>query len=50
MKTYESIKWGKGYYLMTREHGMAKDRVWIKTKTELNDRIKFLKRQGYVAA
>lgn len=50
MKTYETLKWGKGYYIMTRVNGMAQNREWVKTKTALNDRVKELKKAGYAEA
>lgn len=50
MKTYETLKWGKGYYIMTRMCGMAQGREWVKTKTEMNAKVKALKAQGYVEA
>ena len=50
MKTYETLKWGKGYYIMTRVNGMAQGREWVKTKTEMNAKVKDLKAKGYVVA
>ena len=50
MKTYETLKWGKGYYVMTRANGRAEGREWIKTKTEMNARVKELKKAVYVEA
>ena len=50
MKTVEMIKWGKGYYVMARVYGQAMPREWYKTKTAANDRVKALKREGYVDA
>lgn len=50
MKTYEAIKWGKGYYVMTRNHGRAESREWVKTKSAVNIIIKALKAKGYVEA
>ena len=50
MKTYETLKWGKGYYIMTRNHGHAEGREWVKTKTAMNERVKELKKAGYVEA
>lgn len=48
MKTYDTIKWGKGYYLMTRIYGMAQGREYFKTLSAMNARIKVLKAEGYV--
>ena len=50
MKTVEMIKWGKGYYVMTRYMGRAMAREFIKTKTAANARVKELKKEGYVEA
>ena len=50
MKTVEMIKWGKGYYVMTRYMGRAVTREFIKTKTAANTRVKELKKEGYVDA
>ena len=50
MKTVEMIKWGKGYYVMTRCMGRAIDREFHKTKTAANNRVKELKKAGYVDA
>ena len=50
MKTYETLKWGKGYYIMTRANGHAEEREWVKTKTLMNEKVKELKRKGYVEA
>ena len=50
MKTVEMIKWGKGYYVMARVYGQAMPREWYKTKAQANDRVKALKRDGYVDA
>lgn len=50
MKTYETLKWGKGYYIMTRANGHAEGREFVKTKTAVNQRVKELKAKGYVAA
>ena len=50
MKTVEMIKWGKGYYVMTRQHGKAVDRFWCKTKTVAGAKVKELKKAGYVEA
>ena len=50
MKTVEMIKWGKGYYVMTRYMGQALAREFIKTKTAAAARVKELKKAGYVEA
>ena len=50
MKTYETLKWGKGYYIMTRTHGHAEGREFFKTKTAMSARIKELKAKGYAEA
>jgi len=50
MKTYEVLKWGKGFYIMTRANGRAEGREWLKTKTAVNERIKSLKKAGYAEA
>lgn len=50
MKTYETLKWGKGYYVMMRSNGHAEGREWFKTKTAMNEKVKELKRKGYVEA
>lgn len=48
MKTYEMLKWGKGYYVATRVNGRAYNREWFKTKTTAAARVKVLKGSGYV--
>jgi len=50
MKTYETLKWGKGYYVMIRAYGHAEGREWYKTKTAVNERVKELKKMGYAQA
>lgn len=50
MKTYEMLKWGKGYYVTTRIYGHAHGREWFKTKTAAAARVKALKGEGYVEA
>lgn len=50
MKTVEMIKFGKGYYVMTRYMGQAQAREWYKTKTLAGARVKALKKEGYVDA
>ena len=50
MKTVEKIKFGKGYYVMTRYMGQAQAREWYKTKTLADARVKALKKEGYVDA
>lgn len=50
MKTVEMLKWGKGYYVMTREHDHAKGREFFKTKTAAVARVKELKKEGYANA
>jgi len=47
MKTVETLKWGKGYYVMTRNCGRAESREWCKTKEAVNARVKELKKEGY---
>lgn len=50
MKTVEMLKWGRGYYVMTRIFEHAKDREYFKTKTAAIARVKELKKMGYVEA
>lgn len=50
MKTVEMLKWGKGYYVMTRVQGRAIAREWYITKTAAGNRVKALKREGYTDA
>ena len=50
MKTVEMLKFGKGYYVMTRYQGHAMAREWFKTKTAAGARVKALKKDGYVDA
>ena len=50
MKTAEMLKFGKGFYVMTRENGRAMAREWFKTKTAANARMKELKKEGYEVA
>lgn len=50
MKTVEMIKFGKGFYVMTRENGRAMARQWFKNKTQANARVKDLKHEGYTVA
>lgn len=50
MKFVEMIKFGKGYYVMTRYQGRALTREWFKTKTLATARMKDLKREGYAVA
>lgn len=50
MKTVEMLKWGKGYYVMTRYMGHAVNREWFKTKTLATAKVKELKKAGYVDA
>jgi hypothetical protein len=47
MKTVEMLKWGKGYYVMTRANERAQGREFFKTKTLANARVKELKKEGY---
>ena len=47
MKTVEMLKWGKGYYVMTRANGRAEGCEWYKTKTQANTKVKELKKAGY---
>lgn len=46
-KTVEMLKWGKGYYVMTRMDGRPMGREFIKTKTAATVMVKELKKQGY---
>ena len=54
-KTVEMLKWGKGYYVMTRIDGRPKAQAFanvlasefIKTKTAATAMVKELKKQGY---
>ena len=50
MKTVELLKWGKGYYVMTRIHEHARDRFWFKTKTAATAKMKELKKEGFTEA
>lgn len=50
MKTYEMLKWGKGYYVTVRMYGRAYSREWFKTKTAAAARVKVLKGEGCVEA
>jgi hypothetical protein len=50
MKTVELLKWGKGYYVMTRVFDRAEGREWFKTKALANAKVKELKKAGYVDA
>ena len=50
MKTVEMIKFGKGYYVMTRAHGRAEGREFFKTKGSASLRVKELKKAGYALA
>lgn len=47
MKTVEMLKWGKGYYVMTRVNERAEAREWYKTKTLASAKVKELKKAGY---
>jgi len=47
MKTVEMIKFGKGFYVMTRVFDRAEARQWFKTKTAATARVKELKKAGY---
>ena len=48
MKTYEAVKFNKGYYLVTRYNRRTINNVFCKSQRELNARIKELKAEGYV--
>ena len=48
MKTYNVVKFGKGGYVDTRIGGRAENRQYCKNQTELKNRIKELKADGYV--
>lgn len=50
MKTYEMIKWYKGFIVMTRRGVNNSERFYFKTKTAANAKIKALKAEGYVVA
>lgn len=50
MKTAEMVKFGKGYYVMTRIYERAAAREWYKTKTAAAARLKELKKEGYAVA
>lgn len=50
MKTVEMLKFGKGYYVMTRVNEHAQGREWFKTKGLATARVKELKKQGYADA
>lgn len=47
MKTAEMMKFGKGFYVTTKNYGRTMGREWFKTKTAANTRIKELKKEGY---
>ena len=47
MKTVEMLKWGKGYYVMTRVYDHAEAREYFKTKGTATARVKELKKEGY---
>ena len=46
-KTVEMLKWGKGYYVMTRINGQFATRDFIKNKTTATAKVKELKKLGY---
>lgn len=48
MKTYETVKFNKGFYLVTRYCGRTLENKFCKSQRELNARIKELKAAGYV--
>lgn len=50
MKTYETVKLGKGFYVTTRINGRATAREWCKTAREKEARVKELKAKGYTLA
>jgi len=50
MKTVEMLKWGKGYYVMTRINERAAGREFFKTKGAAGARVKELKKAGYAEA
>lgn len=50
MKTYEMIKWYKGYIVMTQCGVNNSNRFYFKTKTAALTKVKELKLAGYVAA
>lgn len=48
MKTIDLVKFGKGYYVSTRISGRMMTHEFFKTKKDTEDRVKALKKQGYV--
>ena len=50
MKTYEIIKWYKGFMVMTNCGVNNSNRFYFKTKTAVTAKEKELKRAGYVKA
>jgi len=50
MKTYETLKFNKVYYVMLRNYGMAQARECYKKKGDVDKRVKELKKEGYVEA
>ena len=50
MKTYEMIKWYKGFIVMTQCGVNNSSRFYFKTKTAANAKVKELTAQGYMKA
>jgi len=50
MKTYETVKLGKGFYVTTRINGRATAREYYKTKGAMAARVVELKNMGYALA
>ena len=50
MKTYETVKLGKGFYVITRINGRAIAREYYKTKGTMVARVVELKNMGYALA
>lgn len=48
MKTISIVKFGKGYYVSTRLSGRMMSHEFFKTKKETTDRVKVLKKDGYI--
>lgn len=46
-KTVEMLKWGKGYYVMTRIGGQFATREFVKNKTTATAKVKEFKKLGY---
>lgn len=48
MKTISIVKFGKGYYVSTRLSGRMMNHEFFKTKKATDDRVKALKKDGYI--